>query len=290
LTGLPNGHLLGAVSARGAELRTIATARLVAPFALDAVAEADLLKDNDPTRMLGTFDAVRRQLTGVQMALYATGATTASEVSDRGMMAGLFVLETADPTQLVESIAAEGITLGGAARAENDANAPPPIVLRRHTGRETVAGHAVDHLEIDTSSLAAETAAALREAFGPAWMIVRAAPLENQVVLLLGSERGLFEETLQGMDSRSKVLSGSRPFAETRTRIDAAHQAALYVSLARTLPAAAGFEDGAASLVREVDRISSAALTVERDLLQVEFWLPLAEIKAIPKEWFRLWW
>jgi hypothetical protein len=281
---------LGALAASGDELRTIATARLLAPLALEAISRTDLLKGNDPTRMLGTFDGVRRQLTGVRMAQYATGAATQTELSSRGMMAGVFLLDTAEPKQLIESIVAEGIVLGGQSRDsgdEEDGEPVPRIKLRHLPEQETLAGYAVDHLEIDTTSIDRDTSAALREAFGPAWMFVRAAPLENQVVVLLGTERRVLEATLEGMDAQGTGLAESKPFTESRARLDAAHQAALYVSLQRTLPVAAGV--GSDSMQREVDRVTSAAVTIERDLLQIEFWLPLAEIQALPKDLLRFW-
>jgi hypothetical protein len=290
LAGLPGGRLLGALSARGDELRTIATARLLAPLALDAMAEAELLDKNDPTRMLGTFDAVRRQLTGVQMALYSTGAATQNELSDRGSMAGVFILEAAQPERVLESLAADGIVLGGRSRVHDDGSPKPRIALKHLPKRESIAGHDVDHLQIDMSSLDSEIAAALRQAFGPAWMTVRAAPLENKLVLLMGTERQLLEQALQTSDANKSDLAQAPPLVESLGRLDASHQAALHLSLQRTLPAAGGFEDPIAAMRRDVNRVSSAAITIERDLLQVELWLPLEEIKAIPQEHWRLWW
>lgn len=287
LAPLPQGLVLGAIAAQGEELRTIATARLLAPLALQPINQSELLRDNDPTRMLGTFDGVLRQLTGARLALYATGAATPTELSNRGMMAGVFLLDTVNPRQLIESIAAEGVVLGGQSRATDETDAPPRISLRHLPDRETLAGHSVDYLEIETDSIDPETATGLREAFGPSWMFIRAVSLEKQIVMLLGTERRLLEATLQGIDGQGAGLAVTTPLVESRKRLDAAHQAAFYVSLQRTLPAARG--DGIASMHRSVDRVTSAAVTIERDLLQIEFWLPLAEIKAIPQQWWRFW-
>jgi hypothetical protein len=73
--------------------------------------------------------------------------------------------------------------------------------------------------------------------------------------------------------------------AQARARLDPAHQAVLHVSLRRTLPALSGLDDGVAAMNSDVSRVTSAALTLERDLLQIELWVPLAELQAIPEKW-----
>jgi hypothetical protein len=286
LAGLPRGNLLAAVAATGEELSTVDAARLLLPVVLNTFNRPELLRDNDPGRLVGTFDAIRSHLEGCRIALYATGAKTPTELSDRGAMATVFVLRTDDPENLVASIAREGIALGGDA----DGGAAARIPLRRASDQRTITGHAVERLEIDTAAVDPDLAGALREAFGPAWMYLRAVKHDGRVVVLLGSEIALLEKTLANLDASESGLLGTPPLQQAQSRLDAAHQAVLYVSLRRTLPTLVGFaEDAVEAMNEEIDRVSAFALVIEDQAVQVEIWIPLAELQAIPEKWRSGW-
>jgi len=288
--GLPQGNVLAAVAANGDGLAPINAARLLLPVVLNNFSRPNWLVENDPGRLVGTFDAIGPHLDGCRIALYATGATTPTELSNRGSMAAVFVLQTADPESLLDAIAREGISLGGSGGDEEDGEAAPPLRVRRRPDPLTAAGHSVERLEIDTEGIAPELGDAFREAFGPAWMYLRAAQQEGRLVVLLGSQLSLLEETLANLDAHENGLLATGPLQLVQSRLDTAHQAALYVSLRRTLPALAGeVDDWVDAMNQDIERLTAFGLVIEKHTVQIEAWIPLAELQALPEKWRLVW-
>jgi hypothetical protein len=129
---------------------------------------------------------------------------------------------------------------------------------------ESRLGQPVDIVHVKLKDEAA--AGALKQYFGPDWDKLRLAVRGQQVVLLLGSETALFEETLKNIESGKAVAAagqGAATLARIQVSVDAL--ASLVTGGARRLPGKA---------------LPSLTLSVPSSGVQLDVFVPAAELKS----------
>jgi hypothetical protein len=126
-----------------------------------------------------------------------------------------------------------------------------------------------------------DAAGKLRDLFGPDWDRIRIAVHGRQVVVLLGSDKELLRATLKNLKENKRGLADSKLLAPSVAHLNSARKVEFHLSLtaANALLTAADLKQPAGN-----PALSSFALTVEPDLLQLDFWLPPSEFKALRNE------
>lgn len=138
-------------------------------------------------------------------------------------------------------------------------------------------GTRVDVVRIQLSEKAA--AAKLRELLGPDWDRIRLAVHGRQVVVFLGSDQEKLRVALKNLKEGKRGLADAKTLLASKAHLDPARQVEFHLS------AAAYALWTAAGLQRPADKpsLSSLALTVEPDLLQLDVWMPAAEFKILDR-------
>jgi hypothetical protein len=148
----------------------------------------------------------------------------------------------------------------------------------------TRAGQRIDVIQIRLSARDAAVVPQLRQLFGPDWDRVRLAVHGKQVVALLGSDDRLLVETFQNLKEHRPGLAGA-PWLDTFARKgDPARKFEFHVSLQTGVALKRADDLKDRKLIRQPRDMTSVALTIGADWLQLDAWIPNAEFKVVVKE------
>lgn len=152
---------------------------------------------------------------------------------------------------------------------------------------EQMEGFEVRTVGIKLAKKDAAAAPQFRQLLGPDWNRVRLAVHGKQIAVLVGSDVGLFRETLKNLKEDKPGLAATKVLQQQAKQTDAGRKVEVHFSAAMIL-ALANAED----LARPGDLpknapLSTIALTVEPERVQLDFFLPTAEIKSLSKQGIR---
>jgi len=116
----------------------------------------------------------------------------------------------------------------------------------------------------------------------PDWNEVRLAVHGKQVVVLFGSDQGLLKATLKNVKDGRKGLGEAKRLEAFGKYADPGRKMEAHVSL-QTLMASTEDDWKALSQAGFERALTSFALTVDPDRLQLDLWIPIAEAKVISK-------
>jgi hypothetical protein len=139
---------------------------------------------------------------------------------------------------------------------------------------ETRGGHSIDVVNVKLAAEDTAFAPQLKALFGPSWDKIRLATHGKQVIVLLGSDVRLLEETLANLQDGKPGLAEWKALAAFDRQRHPARRFELHISVARALALVLG---------RRLDQpaMTSTALTLQPDLVQVDVRLSTADIKAM---------
>jgi hypothetical protein len=147
---------------------------------------------------------------------------------------------------------------------------------------ETLDGTRVEVVRVRLTEKDPRAAANLREIFGPDWDRIRLAIHGRQVVVLLGSNQDLLRAALTNLKEGKRGLADAKPLAGATAHANPERRAELHLSLgaAQAFWTGADLENpkGAGPLA-----LTSFAVTVDPDFLELDVWVPPAEAKVIEK-------
>lgn len=148
---------------------------------------------------------------------------------------------------------------------------------------EKVGGHEVRQIAVKLPKRDLAVAGPLAKLFGPEWNRVRVAVIGKRIVLLVGSDLGLFKTALVNLAEDKPGLAGSKVVADQAKKTDPGRKIELHASAQMVaMLATAGDLEAPAKLAANPP-LTSLALSIESDRLQVDIWVPIEEVKIITK-------
>ncbi len=152
---------------------------------------------------------------------------------------------------------------------------------------ETLEGSRVEVMRVKLANSDAKLAPRLRQLFGPDWDNVRLAPCGKQVAVLFGSDRKLLAQTVRNLKEKRPGLAGAKYLAAFNQHSDPGRTAEFHASVETAL-ALLHADDLRKAPAAANHAMTSFALTVGPERLQLDVWVPSAEVKVIAKE--HPWW
>lgn len=149
------------------------------------------------------------------------------------------------------------------------------------TRPEMMDGRPVQLLRVKLEGKDQRAAVALRGLFGPEWDKVRLVVHGKRIAVLVGTDVGLLQKTLNYLEKGSPGLGAVKAFAHASGSHDSSRKAEIHLSLEVALRLLRG-EDakpGKANAGRL--SLSSFALTVDPDYLRLDTWTPPSDMKAL---------
>jgi hypothetical protein len=141
-------------------------------------------------------------------------------------------------------------------------------------------GHTIDVIRLQLPKVEKEIQESLRQYLGPEWNNVRVAVHGKQVVVLVGSDVKLLEQTLTNLDQDKPGLAAAAALTKLFRPGNPSRKFELHGSMAKLLaltdpnavPPAAG---------NQAPVVSSLGLTIEADRMQLDVWVPLSEVRVM---------
>ena len=194
---------------------------------------------------------------------------------DKALAAGGLDLET---KRRVEKLHAQISKVAAARRKEllaKDVTKPLRPSLTFVPAPEQRQGTAVDvvHVRLDGADRA--TTDTLRQLLGPDWDKLRLAAVGDRVAVLVGSDTVLLDAALQNLKADRPGLAESKALAAFAKRAEPGRQAELHVSV----EALAGLI--APPAPKGAPALTSFALSLGADYVQLELWAPTTEVAAV---------
>jgi hypothetical protein len=147
---------------------------------------------------------------------------------------------------------------------------------------ETRAGHAVDIVRIRLGDGEVSATKQLRQLLGPDWNRMRLAVHDDKVVVLLGSDVGLFDRALANLKDGKPGLAESKALAGFNRQASPARRVEFHVAVQTILGLTAPPGDGRAPAPGR--DLTSFALAISPDGLQLDIWVPTSEIRVIAEK------
>ena len=140
---------------------------------------------------------------------------------------------------------------------------------------ETRDGRPIDVLHMKLADRDAAAVTQLQQLFGPDWSKIRLAAHGNQLVVLLGSDTRLLDGALTNLKENHRGLADAPVYTDFLRHADPGSQALevhLSTRMALALAKAEDLKDPKAFTRQQ--SLSSLAVIVEPDRLQIDIWLP----------------
>jgi hypothetical protein len=126
----------------------------------------------------------------------------------------------------------------------------------------------------------ASAAPQLKALLGPEWNRLRLAVHGKQVVVLAGSDIGLFRAAIRNLEENRPGLAQAKVLREQVKQTDPGRKVELHASTQMATALARGDDLEKPGKLPANPPLSSLTLTVDADRLQVDFWVPGAEAKV----------
>jgi hypothetical protein len=147
---------------------------------------------------------------------------------------------------------------------------------------EIIAGQRVDVSRVRLQDRDAKAAAALRDTFGPDWDRIRLVVHDKRVVVLVGSDRDLLTATLANLKEGKRGLADAKVLAGVYGHGNATRRGELHLSLEAAQALWSGADLAQLKPVK-ARSLTSFALSVDPDLLELDVWIPVSEAKVLEK-------
>ena len=146
---------------------------------------------------------------------------------------------------------------------------------------EDIDGVKVRVVAVKLSKRDAGYAPQLKQLLGPQWNRIRLAVHGKQVVVLAGSDVKLLSETLKNLKEGKAGLAETAALKEFAGRSDPRRKMELHLSLQTGVALWTAADLEKPDTVKPGAKLTSVALTVEPDRMQLDVWIPASEFKVL---------
>lgn len=273
LRGLPNGNLLLAYAAKGDGGRRIGIARSLMKVSIGGIFnETALWNKADQSKFLGAFHRSWRHLKGSRFAVYRTEG----KQEKVGMVATVAILDTNDPDAMLKPLKDLADVANRADQQKAAGAGLGGIQFRYQANAGKIEGVRVDELQIVHDGVA--DTKELKRLFGADWQRLRLAVLENNIVVLAGSDETLLTTTLRNIRDGGAGLAKDLGVVTSTSRFDSQHTFELHASMLNAAPLTVQAQP---ALGKKAAKLTSMSVTVDVDRIQFDFWMPSSEIRIL---------
>ncbi len=146
---------------------------------------------------------------------------------------------------------------------------------------ETRNGVPIDIVKMDLTGESQAYKPQLESAFGPQWSKIRLAVHEKKIVVLLGSNVDLLEETLTNLKTQKPGLAEYEMLAEFHERAPEDRRTEFHLILNRFLPYIQNTKP--IQTPNTKPEMSSLSLGITQDAVELHFWIPNSEFRVFSR-------
>lgn len=267
LVGLPKRQPLFATAAKGEGTDNVSIARGVTRLALLKVDQGGINIPADKLKPISqAFSTVWSQLNGSRVAVYAKPTESGPKLT------AVAILDLDDPLKFlnilpeITDVAEETVLQAGT----------PNTPWTHRPNAENIAGARVDWMVADTSKTPQERAKILTATLGEQWNRVKLAVVGKQLILHIGYEVELLEETISNLQQNKVGLAELPSMVQALQRLEPDRKVEMHAALEQFMRL--GMSE---ALNPEETELMSAALMISSEQIEIQAFLPepiLAEL------------
>jgi hypothetical protein len=148
---------------------------------------------------------------------------------------------------------------------------------------EERSGNKVDIVRVKLSDSDSPLTKQLQQLLGPDWDKIRLAAHGKQVVVLLGSDTELLDQAVKNLKDEAPGLAAAKPLAGFHRLAHPERKIEFHIALHNTLALITSPENLPRPLPKAGESLTSFSLAVEGHQLQLDLWLPSAEIRLLAR-------
>jgi hypothetical protein len=130
-------------------------------------------------------------------------------------------------------------------------------------------------MALEGQSQSAETR--LKETFGPEWSKIRLAVHGKSIVVLLGSNVDLLDETLANLDGMQQGLAEDALLKEFHARASESRRVEFHIMLEQFVQ----LTQGAKAADAVLPEMTSLSLGIDKEMIELHLWVPNTEFRAL---------
>jgi hypothetical protein len=281
LNALPTGRVVAAFAARGEGSQNVILARsllrLGLAFAMSSEGESYV---TERAELVAAFGNIWQQLNGSRLAIYRTAAP------DRhGLLCLLLILDPDDPQRFVDGVAPLAERLNTTlARWATRAGLPPFSAVYRPESRQ-LDNRRVGELEIQIDGPDTELPNRMKQLLGPNWNRLTVGVEGKHVVVMAGSDIDVFREALANIAQKEPGLAGQAALRSSHRQLHPGRKVEVHFSMVEGIQLRDVMENKRAPRAGDPCReLTSVALTVHDQGVQMDVWLPVCDLRAAARE------
>ncbi len=268
LAGLPTAAPWLVFAAKGDGATNVAMTRALVNMLFDQGKIDALLPGKERPAFIAALERMYKELKGSRIALYDTGDAT-----KRGRFALVGILDIGDTEKHLGEMPSVVKHLNKAAENAAKGTDRKAPVFTYEGKAEKIDGVRVDVIGVRIPDLKEAEKKELEAAFGPDWGRIRVAVEDRKVMFLAGSHLGLLREALTNVKKGGKGLAADKMVTGELARLSKERKLEVHVNLRNIARYRAGKK------AEPVQGLTSIALTVEEDRVQLEVVASASEIK-----------
>lgn len=280
LAGLPEGRPILAMAARGEGTQNVVIARSLMKLALATAGDVrSQFSDDERAELIAGFGRTWRQLNGSRLAVYRT-----DDPQQHGFMCLLAVFDPDDPQQFIDDARPLVRQVGQSLFRWSDEPDGPRLNVQFRRNAEQMGDRHVDVVQFDADAFEEELRAELAQMLGPQWHRLKICTVGSHVVVMLGSDASLLRGAVDNVRQGKRGLAEQEALRQADRRLHAGRKIESYFSIDEAYELGHLIEGQPPRRDATPCRhMTSTALTIHDDRVQLDVWVPTADIKTVAR-------
>ncbi len=273
LKALPTGELIAAAAASGDGNRNLNVTRaLLVASARPWTKRGDDSFQEVYSQILDVFAGVWQELNGSRVGIYRTNA-------GGGLVSAVAILDANDADKLIEQFPTILNVAKASGKQLGEDVGLGKVRIKFVPKAEKIDGSSIGQVVLDPLSVSEEVRKAATQLLGAGWHTVRVVAVGKQVVLLLGSDKELFETAFRNVKAGKPGLAASGGVLAGSKQLDERKKAEFHVSFQRSNELWS-LLNGKKEVKSPGKEPASFGLTLEEQWIGFDVWVPTEGVKV----------
>ena len=283
LDGLPDHQVIAAFAVKGSGMQNAVAAKSILSMIVKRISPNDeIMSAKNKTIFYQSFTKLWKKMNGTRLGVYRLEEPEDADehakwaAKQTGRLGAVTVFDIDDPEAFLNELPELVKFTNEAANSNATAKQLMPISIEYKKSVATIAGHRVDELVVNTERLSKESRWRFQYLFGKEARRFKLVPLNNHLLLYVGTSTKRLEETIANLKSGEKGLARHPLILKNYKQIDSRRKIEFHFS-SPNLYDLYDFDTNVKKYT-PADDMSVVSFTIDPKRVGMDTWLPAKEI------------
>ena len=283
LDGLPDHQVIAAFAVKGSGMQNAVAAKSILSMIVKRISPNDeIMSAKNKTIFYQSFTKLWKKMNGTRLGVYRLEEPEDADehakwaAKQTGRLGAVTVFDIDDPEAFLNELPELVKFTNEAANSNATAKQLMPISFEYKKSVATIAGHRVDELVVNTERLSKESRWRFQYLFGKEARRFKLVPLNNHLLLYVGTSTKRLEETIANLKSGEKGLARHPLILKNYKQIDSRRKIEFHFS-SPNLYDLYDFDTNVKKYT-PADDMSVVSFTIDPKRVGMDTWLPAKEI------------